>query len=55
MKKGTTAGVIATHFDDHASRHIQVADIVFERARMVERGDDVVIIVDSLNRCYTQH
>lgn len=50
-KKSTKAEVIATHFDDHASRHIQVADIVFERARrMVERGDDVVIVIDSLNR-----
>ncbi|MBW2254762.1 MAG: transcription termination factor Rho, partial [Deltaproteobacteria bacterium] len=43
--------VIATPFDEPPPRHLQVADIVFERARrMVERGDDVVILVDSLTR-----
>ena len=47
----TSAEVIATPFDDQASRHVQVAEIVFERARrMVERGDDVVLILESLNR-----
>ncbi len=45
------AEVIATPFDEPAARHVQVADIVFERARrMVERGDDVVLLVDSLTR-----
>jgi len=45
------AEVIATPFDEPPPRHLQVADIVFERARrMVERGDDVVILVDSLTR-----
>lgn len=45
------AEVIATPFDEPPARHIQVADIVFERARrMVERGDDAVLIVDSLTR-----
>ena len=47
----TTAEVIATPFDEPQARHLQVADIVFERARrMVERGDDVVLLVDSLTR-----
>ena len=47
----TAAEVIATPFDEPQARHLQVADIVFERARrMVERGDDVVVIVDSLTR-----
>ncbi len=45
------AEVIATPFDEPQARHLQVADIVFERARrMVERGDDVVLVVDSLTR-----
>jgi transcription termination factor Rho len=47
----TAAEVVATPFDDPAARHVQVADIVFERARrQVERGDDVVLLVDSLDR-----
>lgn len=50
-RRGTAAEVIATPFDEQPGHHIQVADIVFERARrMVERGDDVVLIVDSLSR-----
>jgi transcription termination factor Rho len=45
------AELIATPFDEPPPRHLQVADIVFERARrMVERGDDVVILVDSITR-----
>ncbi len=47
----TKAEVIATPFDEPPARHVQVADVVFERARrMVERGDDAVLIVDSLSR-----
>jgi len=50
-RKHTAAEVIATPFDDPPSRHVQVADIVFERARrQVERGDDVLLVVDSLTR-----
>lgn len=50
-RKHTKAEVIATPFDEPPSRHVQVADIVFERSRrMVERGDDVVLLVDSLSR-----
>ena len=50
-RTSTTAEVIATPFDEPQARHLQVADIVFERARrMVERGDDVVLLVDSLTR-----
>jgi len=45
------AEIVATPFDEPPSRHVQVADIVFERARrMVERGDDAVLLVDSLTR-----
>lgn len=47
----TNAEIIATPFDELPGRHVQVADIVFERARrMVERGDDAVLLVDSLTR-----
>lgn len=50
-RRATRAEVIATPFDELPARHQQVADIVFERARRrVERGDDVVLIVDSLSR-----
>lgn len=50
-RSASQAEVIATPFDEPAARHVQVADIVFERARrMVERGDDVVLLVDSLTR-----
>ncbi len=50
-RKTTTAEVVATPFDEPPGRHVQVADIVFERARrMVERGDDAVLVVDSLTR-----
>lgn len=50
-RKDSPAEVIATPFDEPPSRHVQVADIVFERARrMVERGDDAVLLVDSLTR-----
>jgi transcription termination factor Rho len=50
-RQATTAEVIATPFDDPPARHVQVADIVFERARrQVEHGDHVVLLVDSLTR-----
>ncbi|MCB9671378.1 MAG: transcription termination factor Rho [Alphaproteobacteria bacterium] len=50
-RKESRAEIIATPFDEPPSRHVQVADIAFERARrMVERGDDAVLIVDSLTR-----
>jgi len=50
-RKAGTAEVVATPFDEPPARHVQVADIVFERARrMVERGDDAVLLVDSLTR-----
>jgi transcription termination factor Rho len=50
-RQQTKAEVIATPFDEPPSRHVQVADVVFERSRrMVERGDDVVLLVDSLSR-----
>ncbi|MEO0513071.1 MAG: transcription termination factor Rho [Planctomycetota bacterium] len=43
--------VVASTFDEPASRHVQVADVVLEKAkRMVELGDDVVILLDSITR-----
>jgi len=50
-RKQSIAEIIATPFDETPARHVQVADIVFERARrMVEHGDDAVVLVDSLSR-----
>jgi transcription termination factor Rho len=49
--KGPTAEVISSTFDEPASRHIQVAEMVIEKAkRMVEYGKDVVILLDSITR-----
>ncbi len=43
--------VVASTFDEHASRHIQVAEMVTEKARrFVEHGGDVVILLDSITR-----
>jgi transcription termination factor Rho len=46
-----TVEVVASTFDEEAIRHIQVAEMVTEKARrMVEAGDHVVILLDSLTR-----
>jgi transcription termination factor Rho len=43
--------VVASTFDEEAHRHIQVAEMVMEKARrMVEFGEDVVILLDSITR-----
>ncbi len=43
--------VVASTFDEDSSRHVQVCEMVIEKARrMVEFGDDVVILLDSLTR-----
>jgi transcription termination factor Rho len=43
--------VISSTFDEPAARHCQVAEVVIEKAkRMVEYGDDVVILLDSITR-----
>ena len=43
--------VVASTFDEEATRHIQVAEMVMEKARrMVEFGDNVVILMDSITR-----
>ena len=49
--RGPYAEVISSTFDEPASRHIQVAEMVIEKAkRMVEYGKDVVILLDSITR-----
>ena len=51
MKRNTTAEVISSTFDEPASRHIQIAEMVSAKAkRMVEYGKDVVILLDSITR-----
>jgi len=51
MARSVKAEVISSTFDEPASRHIQVAEMVIEKAkRMVEYGKDVVILLDSITR-----
>lgn len=51
MQRSVNAEVISSTFDEHASRHVQVADIVLEKAkRLVEAGRDVVILLDAITR-----
>jgi len=48
---GSSTLVISSTFDEPAERHVQVAEIVLEKAkRLVEVGKDVVIILDSITR-----
>ena len=51
MKRSVRGEVISSTFDEHASRHVQVADMVIEKSkRLVEHGHDVVILLDSITR-----
>ena len=51
MVKGSRAEVVSSTFDEPASRHVQVSEMVIEKAkRMVEYGIDVVIFLDSITR-----
>ncbi len=51
MKRSVNAEVISSTFDEPPERHIQVAEIVLERAkRLVEQGLDVLILLDSITR-----
>src|SRR5207245_2812388 len=48
--KGLHVEVISSTFDEPADRHVQVADMVIEKAkRLVEHGKDVVILLDSIS------
>ncbi len=50
------AEVICSTFDESADRHVQVADMVIEKAkRLVESGRDVVILLDSITRLARAH
>ncbi len=50
-KTADNVEVISSTFDEPAARHCQVAEIVIEKAkRMVEYGEDVVILLDSITR-----
>jgi len=56
MIANTKAEVISSTFDEGAARHVQVADMVLEKAkRLVESGRDVVILLDSLTRFARAH
>jgi transcription termination factor Rho len=49
--KGRNCEVVSSTFDEPPSRHIQVAEMVIEKAkRMVEYGHDVIIFLDSITR-----
>jgi len=51
MQRATKAEVISSTFDEPASRHVQVAEMVIDKAkRLVEFGHDVVILLDSITR-----
>ncbi|MBO4555326.1 MAG: transcription termination factor Rho [Elusimicrobiales bacterium] len=51
MKRSVKGEVVASTFDEPAERHVQVAEIVLEKAkRLVEMGQDVVILLDSITR-----
>jgi transcription termination factor Rho len=51
MERSVKGEVIASTFDEPATRHVQVAEMVIEKAkRLVEHGRDVVILLDSITR-----
>ena len=51
MQRSVKAEVIASTFDEPASKHVQIANIVLEKAkRLTECGHDVVILLDSITR-----
>ncbi|MES1941108.1 transcription termination factor Rho [Salinisphaera sp. T5B8] len=51
MERSVRGEVVSSTFDEPASRHVQVADMVIEKAkRLVEHKKDVVILLDSLTR-----
>ena len=48
---GSNVEVVASTFDENTTRHVQVCEMVIEKARrMVEFGEDVVILLDSITR-----
>jgi len=56
MERSVKGEVISSTFDEPAERHVQVADMVIEKAkRLVEHGKDVVILLDSITRLARAH
>ena len=56
MERSVDAEVVSSTFDEPPERHVQVADMVLNKAkRMVEFGKDVVILLDSLTRLARAH
>ncbi len=56
MERSVKAEVISSTFDEPAERHVQVADMVLEKAkRLAEYGHDVVILLDSITRLARAH
>jgi transcription termination factor Rho len=51
MQRSVAGEVVSSTFDEPASRHVQVSEMVIEKAkRLVEHGKDVVILLDSITR-----
>ncbi|WP_026791468.1 MULTISPECIES: transcription termination factor Rho [Pleomorphomonas] len=51
MQRSVRGEVVSSTFDEPATRHVQVAEMVIEKAkRLVEHGRDVVILLDSITR-----
>ncbi|WP_457579115.1 transcription termination factor Rho [Ensifer adhaerens] len=51
MQRSVKGEVVSSTFDEPATRHVQVAEMVIEKAkRLVEHGRDVVILLDSITR-----
>jgi transcription termination factor Rho len=56
MQRSVKGEVISSTFDEPAQRHVQVADMVIEKAkRLVEHKRDVVILLDSITRLARAH
>ena len=56
MERSVKAEVISSTFDEPPDRHVQVAEMVLEKAkRLVEYGQDVVILLDSITRLARAH
>jgi transcription termination factor Rho len=56
MRRHVKGEVIASTFDQDPERHVEVADIVLQKAkRLVEAGQDVVILLDSITRLARAH
>ncbi|HBK80984.1 MAG TPA: transcription termination factor Rho [Nitrospinae bacterium] len=56
MERSVKGEVVSSTFDEPATRHVQVADMVIEKAkRLVEHKKDVVILLDSITRLARAH